>query len=164
MVLGNSKLLQIFVWRKKTLPNGINSDFKKPKYMTCISLVFWVYFHVLGWALCSAYCYMIFLKGGGFAINLKGSMEEWEEQRFCHQTWVWMPPHRGRETRWESASPRNTGGPACTPGLLWGPGVNRGEGARTACRQGMHPRGHFYFRWQRLPSENITCILWHKFT
>lgn len=79
MVLGNSKLLQIFVWKKKNpLPNGINSDFKKPKEMTCNLNVFSCA------RLSPTECLLShnYLQGDGFAINLKSRMEEWEEHRF----------------------------------------------------------------------------------
>lgn len=64
--------------KKNPLPNGINSDFKKPKEMTCNLNVFSCA------RLSPTQCLLLhnYLKGDGFAINLKSSMEEWEEYRF----------------------------------------------------------------------------------
>lgn len=70
--------------KKNPLPNGINSDFKKPKEMTCNLNVFSCA------RLSPTQCLLLhnYLKGDGFAINLKGNMEEWEEHRFRNPIWV----------------------------------------------------------------------------
>lgn len=111
-----------------------------------------------------------FLKGGGFAINLKSSVEEWEELRLWNQIWVWIPAHW-----WFELDFLGTSFPPVMPKVrsvlqdCWGQGVRHTcESAETASRQ-EHPREEQYidFRWQwsqRLPSENITWSLWNKFT
>lgn len=67
--------------KRNTLPNGINSDFKKSKLWHAVFGILWLYFGILD----EPYTMLTvqnFLKRKGFAINLKSGMEEWEEHGF----------------------------------------------------------------------------------